>query len=618
MKLIAQNAKGHYKEIILGPLFKLLEAILELLVPLVVADMIDAGVMKGDMNYVLTRAGMLVGIAALGVTCAMICQYYAAKAGGAFGRSLRRQLYVHVLRLSPSQAAHFGAGSLSTRLTNDANNIQAGLNMMIRLGTRAPFLAIGSVVMAMYLNPRIGIIFLICTPVVALVLYMIMRYTIPGYEKVQHKQDELSRLSGENLSGIRVIRAFSRQKEEQAQYDDAASGLSLQMMRVGKISAAVNPITNIIVSAAIVCIVWMGAGYAASGDVLPGEVIALVAYMNQVLLALIVAANLTVLFTRALASTRRVAEVLNTQPTIADGIGAQPIEDAPAVEFKDVCFAYHEGAQNALEHISFTAQRGQTIGVIGGTGSGKSSLVNLMVRHYDTSGGEVLIGGQDVRAYKLHELRAQMGVVPQTAALFSGSVRQNLQIANPNASDEEMWQALSDAQAQEFVQQMPNGGVDKSGDLEYVKCEKKALSSPHRRRGEDSKKLNHLYVATPKDGLNAQVHEGGKNLSGGQKQRLCVARALVKAPQILILDDATSALDYTTDAKLRSALKKISQECTVFFISQRVDSIKEADRILVMDDGVLAGQGTHEELLRSCEVYREICASQDVDAEVQA
>lgn len=575
MKLLAQNAKGHYREIILGPIFKLFEAILELLVPLVMADIIDVGVATGDTAYIIRRAIVLVVLALLGVVFAMICQYYAAVAAGAFGLNLRRQIYMHILRLSPAETSQFGAGGLTTRLTNDANNIQTGLNMAIRLGTRIPFLAAGSIVMAMSLNFKIGLIFLISTPLVAGVLFLIMRYTVPGYERVQGKQDNLSRLSAENLSGMRVIRAFSRQKQEQKEYDAAANGLSAWMIRVGKISAAINPLTNIIVSAAIAAIVWLGAGFAERGDVLPGEVMALVTYMNQTLLALLVAAHLTVVFTRTLASGKRVNELLNVDPTIQDGPGAAPVAGAPAVAFDRVSFTFPDGAEHALEDISFSAHKGSIIGVIGGTGSGKTALINLIVRYYDATDGRVLINGANVRGYTLHDLRGLIGLVPQTASLLSGSVRHNMQVGKPGATDEEIWRALDTAQASEFVRRMQNG-------------------------------------------LDAHIEEKGRNLSGGQKQRLTIARALVREPEILILDDASSALDYATDARLRQALSAAESGRTVFLISQRAASIKDAGMILVLDDGRLVGQGSHKELLASNAVYREICASQGISGEVGA
>lgn len=567
MKHIAENFKGYYKEIILGPVFKLLEAILELLVPLVMANIIDIGIKTNDTQYIIKNGLIMLGLAALGAAFAMVCQYYAAVAAGHFGRNLRRQLYHHVLTLSEADTAKFGTGGLITRLSNDTGQIQNGVNMAIRLGSRIPFLAVGSIVMALILNWKIGIVFLLSTPVILLVLYVIMKRTVPSYGEIQQGQDKLSRLGDENLAGARVIRAFSRQQQEKEEFDAAGDTLSCIIIRVGKISAALNPLTTAIVNIAIIAIVWLGARLAFSAASEPGQIIALVNYMNQTLLALIMAANLIVLFTRAAASTKRVAAVLNTQPSIVDGQGAVEVENAPVVSFEQVGFSYYEGAQAVLQNISFHIWRGQTVGIIGGTGSGKTTLAGLIARNYDVQDGAILVNGADVRQYTLQALRGKIGMVPQSAALFSGSIRRNLALSAPNATDEQMWHALEVAQGAEFVKKMP-------------------------------------------DGLNAIIEEGGKNLSGGQKQRLTIARALVRKPEILILDDSASALDYATDAALRHALKNETQNMTTIMISQRASSIKNADLILVLEDGQQAGAGKHDELLATCKVYREICASQ--------
>ncbi|MDL2324729.1 ABC transporter ATP-binding protein/permease [Ruminococcaceae bacterium OttesenSCG-928-A16] len=567
MKLIAQNFKGHYREIILGPLFKLLEAILELLVPLVMANIIDVGIRNGDAAYVVKNGVIMLVLAVLGAASAMVCQYFAAVAAGHFGRRLRKQVYHHVLSLSQAQLEEFGAGGLITRLTNDTNQIQNGVNMAIRLGSRIPFLAVGSIVMSFIINWKIGLVFLLSTPFIVLVLYLIMKRTVPRYSEIQQNQDILSRLSGENLEGTRVIRAFSRQQQEQEDFEKAGDAMSNITVRVGKISAALNPITTLIVNLAIVAIVWLGARLAFNAASQPGQIIALVNYMNQTLLALIMAANLTVLFTRALASTKRVAQVLQTQPSIVNGPGATEVTGAPAIAFNQVSFAYHQGGEAVLEDISFTVAQGQTVGIIGGTGSGKTTLAALIARNYDVTSGEVLVNGVSVKQYALHVLRAKIGMVPQKAALFSGSVRRNLTLGAPTATDEEIWQALQTAQGADFVKNLPGG-------------------------------------------LDAIIEEGGKNLSGGQKQRLTIARALVRRPQILILDDSSSALDYATDAALRRALKEDTQTMTTIMISQRAASIKNADLILVLDDGKLAGMGKHRQLLQTSSVYHEICASQ--------
>lgn len=576
MKLVLQNVKGNYKEVILGPLFKLFEAVLELLVPIVVANIIDVGITNGDSSYILTRGLLLILLAALGFGSAFLCQYYAAIAGGQFGRSLRRQTFSHVMRLSGADMNEIGTGGLITRLTNDINQIQSGLNMVIRLGTRAPFLAVGSIVMAMMLDFKIGLLFLISTPLIVLVLYVIMKRTLPSYRKIQSGQDKLSRLSEGNLEGVRVIRAFSRQKQEQEEYEEAADSLTALTVRVGKISAALNPLTTLIVNLAIALIVWMGAGFVNTGDMETGTIFALVSYMNQTLLALVVAANLIVLFTRAIASARRVEEVLQMQPSITAGeknvqemhIGT----DIPVVAFQDVSFAYHAGGENVVEGISFSLLPGQMVGLIGGTGSGKTTLVNLMLRYFDTQTGAVSLGGSNVKDWDPAALRRQIGLVPQKTALLSGTIRSNLLMAAPNASEEQLWKALEAAQGLDFVK-----GLRKQ--------------------------------------LDATVEEGGKNFSGGQRQRLTIARALVRKSKLLILDDASSALDYATDAALRSALRQEMREnpgMAVLMITQRAAAIKNADQILVLDDGRLSGAGTHETLLAENPVYGEICKSQGV------
>lgn len=579
MKKIISLLTEHKKELILGPLFKLFEAILELFVPLVTASIIDVGILQGDRSYVISRGLLMLGLGALGVVAGMICQYYAARMAGDFGRDLRNDSFRHVLKLSGGDVAAFGSGGLITRLTNDMNQMQTGINMAIRLGTRVPFLAIGSIVMAMRLNLRIGLVFLLCTPLIVLVLYVIMRKTLPSFAAIQGEQDKLSRLSVESLSGVRIIRAFSRQKEEAAQYEETAQDLTTLMVRVGRISVALNPLTSVIANAAIVAIVWLGSNFVFQGSMLSGEIIALVNYMNQSLLALIVAANIIVVFTRALASAQRVAKVLDTQPTITapeTGEAPTPEANASAVSFDHVRFAYHEGSEDALEDISFSFVQGQTVGLIGGTGSGKSTLVNLLMRYYDVGSGAVCMDGVDVREMPPSVLRRQIGLAPQKAVLFAGSVRHNLRLSAPEATDEEIWHALTMAQAADFVRQMPGG-------------------------------------------LDTIIEEGGKNLSGGQRQRLTIARAVIRTPRLLILDDSASALDYATDAALRAALgaeKRTHPDMSVLLISQRAASLMGADTILVLDDGQLVGQGTHAELLRGNEVYREICLSQGLSVEV--
>ena len=574
MKHILKHFKNYRKELILGPFFKLLEAVLELMVPLIMANIINVGIRGGDHGYVLWHGLLLLLLAVLGVAAAMLCQFYAARAAGQFGRELRRETYSHVFELSGRDTAQFGAGGLITRLTNDIGQIQTGLNMAVRLGTRAPFLAVGSIVMALLLDTRIGLIFVVSTPLILLVLYLVMKYTLPGYRKIQSGQDRLSRLSAEGLEGVRVIRAFSRQEQEQKEFDAAADDLTSLTVRAGKISALLNPLTTLIVNIAIAFIVWMGAAFVNGGEMEAGTIVALVSYMNQTLLALIVAANLIILFTRAIASSRRVGAVLDMQPSVTVrkvNEGKGDLSDT-AVAFRNVTFAYHKNSEPTLEGISFTIKRGRTVGLIGSTGSGKSTVVNLIMRFFDADSGGVYVNGANVKTLDPRTLREKIGLVPQTAVLFSGSIRDNMRMAAQNAADEDILEALQTAQAGAFVEALPRG-------------------------------------------LDSPVEEGGKNFSGGQRQRLTIARALLKKPELLILDDSASALDFRTDAALRAALRKEMEsrpDMTVLMITQRAGTIKSADSILVLDDGRLTGCGTHDELLRENPVYQEICHSQGI------
>ena len=578
MKQIANNFKGNYKEILLGPLFKLFEAVLELFVPLVMASIIDVGVYNRDINYVIRRGLFMLLLAVAGAASGLTCQYFAAVAAGQFGKRLRIQAYNHVMHLSAAETDVFGAGGLITRLTNDTAQIQAGLNMTIRLATRVPFLAVGSIIMAIYINPRVGLVFLAATLLISLVLFVVMKTTLPGYTAIQQGQDDLSRLAGENLEGVRVIRAFSRQKEEEKDFDQRGDSLTKSLVRVGRISAVLNPLTSVIANIAIIAIVWLGAQFVFKGSMMPGEIIALVNYMLQTLLALLVAANLIVIFTKAAASVKRVEELLAIEPSIIDGPGAKCKKNAPVIEYKNVSFSYYSGADSALEDIDFCIMPGQTVGIIGGTGSGKTTLIDLLVRYYDASTGAILIDGADVKDYTLQELRGKIGLVPQKASLFAGTVRSNLLVSAPYSNEETLWQGLEIAQAAEFVRKMPQG-------------------------------------------LDTVIEEGASNLSGGQRQRLTIARALVRKPEILILDDASSALDYATDAALRHSLAQLAQEAgengempmTTLLISQRTASIKNADVIFVLDDGKLVGQGTHSQLLQENPVYQEICHSQGIE-----
>ena len=575
MKKLTSNLRGHYKELILGPLFKLLEAIFELCVPLIMAAIIDNGIQNANAAYVLKGGALLVVLAVLGGLAGCTCQYFASVAAFGFGASLRSQVFGQVLRFSGRELDQLGTGSLVTRITNDVNQVQNGVNMFIRLATRSPFLAIGSIVMAFTINARIALVFLLSTPLIVLVLYGIMRATLPRYSEIQQGQDTLSALAGENLEGARVIRAFSRQASEKQGFSAAGRALSAVTVAVGRVSGALNPITYVIANLGVLLILWLGARSAQAGLIASGEIIALVNYMTQTLLALIVLANLIVQFTRAIASARRLAALLDMEPAVSGPVEGLPAQSAPAggawLAFENVNFAYTPG-RNALTGVSFCAQKGQTLGVIGGTGSGKSTLAGLILRFYDVTGGRILLNGQDIRACDPAALRAKVGYVPQAVQLFSGTIRSNLALGCRNAGEEELWAALKLAQGEEFVRQKPQG-------------------------------------------LDSPVEEGGKNFSGGQRQRLTIARALASRPELLILDDASSALDFATDAALRRALRRHAAGMTVMMISQRASSIKNADLILVLDDGMLAAQGTHEQLLQTCPVYREICISQKlVDA----
>lgn len=570
MKALLSNFKGYYKQLILGPFFKLLEAILELMVPLLMADIIDVGIARGDGRYVITHGLMMLGLGAVGLGCALICQYYAAVCAQGFGRSLRKQLFRRVFSLSRAEYGAVGTDTLITRLTSDVNQVQTGVNMSIRLAVRAPFLTVGSIVMALSINWRIGLVFLVSTPLIVAVLYFIMNRTVPLYGGIQKGQDRISRLAGENLEGVRVIRAFSKQQAEVDTFGAAGDELAALTVRVGKISAALNPITMVVVNLAIVAIVWCGAQFADVGRIAQGEIIALVNYMNQTLLALIVLANIIVIITRAIASARRVAEVLDLESGMPVPADSKPaVAGAARLACEQVGFCYPGGGDAALEDVSFSLKPGETLGVIGGTGCGKTTLVRLLTREYDATKGRVLVDGVDVKDYTLRGLAAKFGVVPQTARLFGGTIRSNLKLGCEDAADEALWRALETAQGAQFVREKP-------------------------------------------EGLDTAVEEGGKNFSGGQKQRLTIARALAKEPEILILDDSASALDYATDAALRKALKTDTADMTVVMISQRASTIKNADQILVLDDGRQCGLGTHEELLQSCEVYREICRSQGI------
>lgn len=581
MLKFARFLKQFKREVLIGPVFKLTEAVFELIVPLVMAQIIDVGIANGDRGYVLRMGGVMVLLGLVGLGCALICQYCAARASQGFGTVLRSEMFRHINTLSHGEIDQIGTPSLITRITNDVNQLQLAVAMLIRLVVRAPFLVIGATVMALLLDWKLACIFFVAAPLMALVLYLVMSRSIPFYRIIQKKLDRISLITRENLSGVRVIRAFSRQEKEKERFAQASEDQMSTSIAVGRISALLNPLTSAIINLAIAAVIWFGGFRVDAGGMTQGEVIAFVNYLNQILLAMIVVANLVVIFTKAAASATRVDEVLQLHPSIVNRVSrpAQEVEGSPEIAFDAVSFAYPDAGAYSLSDISFTVARGQTLGIIGGTGCGKSTLVNLIPRFYEVSQGSIKVDGVDVRDYPMEQLRGKVGIVPQRAVLFSGTLRQNMQWRKQDATDEEIWQALETAQAASFVRKMP-------------------------------------------DGLDSVILQGGKNLSGGQKQRLTIARALVGEPEILILDDSASALDFATDAALRQAIAKFSagrgNRMTTIIVSQRANTVRYADQIVVLDDGKAAGIGTHEQLLESCQIYREIYWSQNERQEAVA
>ena len=561
--------KDYRKQVIIGPIFKWMEAVLELIVPLVMAKIIDVGVKNADKGYVFRMGGLLLLIAAVSLGCALVCQYSASIASQGVGTNLRREMFDRINRFSHAELDRFGTHSLITRLTNDVNQLQVAVAMLIRLVVRAPFLAIGAVVMAFTIDVKLSLIFLVVFPLIVGVLYFVMNRSIPFFRVMQKKLDKISLITRENLEGARVIRAFSKQDAELSRFTSASDDLANTSVRVGRLSALLNPLTYVIMNLGIVAILWFGGFRVDSGRLTQGEIIAFVNYMTQILQALIVVANLVVIFTKASASASRINEVLETEPSVSDAVSGEvaPLADEAALEFDRVAFAYAGAEEPSLSGITVKLRPGETLGVIGGTGSGKSTFVSLIPRFYDATSGEVKVFGRDVKEYPLAELRRLVGTVPQKAAVVSGTIRENLRWAKPDATDEELWAALKTAQAESFVEALPQK-------------------------------------------LETRVEQGGKNFSGGQKQRLTIARARVGKPSILILDDSASALDFATDAALRKALRTETKGMTVIMVSQRASTIRYADQILVLDDGGMAGLGTHEELFENCPVYREICLSQ--------
>lgn len=560
--------KGYWKECILGPIFKLLEAIFELIVPLVTAKMIDVGIANRDTGYIWKMGGAMFLLAACGLAFALICQYYASKCAYGFGTALRRALYRHVNTLSHSAVDRIGTASLITRITSDSNTVQSGLNMVIRLATRCPFLIIGAAIMAMRIDLKLSIIFLIAIPIIGVLLYSVTCWTIPRYGENQGKLDNIARHTRENLDGVRVIRAFSRQDEEIESYRNDCDVFAKRSIAVGRVGAILNPASFFIMNMGIVAVLWFGGIRVDTGHLTQGELTAFVNYMTQIALSMVRMAELLISFNKAAASAKRISDVLAEEPEIADGEKPLTVqEQAPVLAFDHVTFAYPDGGEAAIHDISFSLRAGETLGIIGGTGSGKSTIANLIPRFYDTTEGTVRIYGEDVRSYTLDSLRQVIGVVPQKASLVSGTIAENLRWGDAAADDAELEHACKIAQAWEFVSQTSRG-------------------------------------------LETKVTQGGRSLSGGQKQRLTIARALVGHPKLLILDDSMSALDYATDLELRRQLAAEMGDVTKIMISQRATSIQHADHILVMDDGKCVGYGTHDELLVQCPVYADIYHTQ--------
>ena len=560
--------KGYWKECILGPIFKLLEAIFELIVPLVTAKMIDVGIANRDTGYIWKMGGAMFLLAACGLAFALICQYYASKCAYGFGTALRRALYRHVNTLSHSAVDRIGTASLITRITSDSNTVQSGLNMMIRLATRCPFLIIGAAIMAMRIDLKLSIIFLIAIPIIGVLLYSVTCWTIPRYGENQGKLDNITRHTRENLDGVRVIRAFSRQDEEIESYRNDCDVFAKRSIAVGRVGAILNPASFFIMNMGIVAVLWFGGIRVDTGHLTQGELTAFVNYMTQIALSMVRMAELLISFNKAAASAKRISDVLAEEPEITDGEKPLTVqEQAPVLAFDHVTFAYPDGGEAAIHDISFSLRAGETLGIIGGTGSGKSTIANLIPRFYDTTEGTVRIYGEDVRSYTLDSLRQIIGVVPQKASLVSGTIAENLRWGDAAADDAELEHACKIAQAWEFVSQTSRG-------------------------------------------LETKVTQGGRSLSGGQKQRLTIARALVGHPKLLILDDSMSALDYATDLELRRQLAAEMGDVTKIMISQRATSIQHADHILVMDDGKCVGYGTHDELLVQCPVYADIYHTQ--------
>ena len=563
--------KPYKLQVILGPLFKLVEAVFELIIPLIMAKVIDTGVKNNNIQYVFKMGAFMILLGIVGLCSTIVCQSFAAKASQGFGTNLRNSLFEHINTFSHKELDKFESGALITRMTNDVNQLQLAVAMFIRLAIRAPFLIIGSIIMAVSISMKMSVIFFITSVVISLSLYFIITGSVPFLKKIQSKLDRLALITREDLDGTRVIRAFSKQKWSIKRFKEINNEISFNACEVAKISSLLNPITYVIINLGIVAIIWYGGVRANTGDITQGEIIAFVNYMTQILLALIVVSNLVIIFTKAFASAGRINEIFDTKTSIKEKCGLQEAtvknDKLFKIEFKDVSFNYDKNSEPSIKNVNVSIKSGERIGIIGGTGSGKSTFINLIPRFYDVSSGAVYVDGVNIKNYNTFNLRKKIAIVHQRSVLFSGTVRENLKLGKKDATDNELYEALRVAQALDFVNEKPKG-------------------------------------------LDEIIEQDGKNFSGGQKQRLTIARALVKKPEILILDDSSSALDYNTEANFRKSLIENTKGITVITVSQRATSIKHCDRIIVFDEGKILDIGKREELIKSCSVYREICKSQ--------
>lgn len=564
MKKLLVYLKGYIKECIFGPLFKLLEATFELIVPLVVAAIIDTGIGTGNKSYIISRAGILIGLAVVGLGCSITAQYFAAKAATGFATELRHSLFKHIGTLSFTEIDDIGTAKLITRMTSDVNSVQSCVNMVLRLFLRSPFIVFGAMIMAFTIDVKCALIFCVAIPALSVVVFSIMLVSIPLFKKVQGGLDNILKITRENLTGTRVVRAFNKEQEEIKEFNEGNDVLNRNQLFAGKISALMNPLTFVIVNLAMIILIYSGALKVDAGTLKPGQVIALVNYMSQILVELIKLANLIIQVTKALASANRIAEILDIHSSMAFPESSDKEENTEyAVEFNNVSLTYNNGGAPSISGLNIKVKKGETIGIIGGTGSGKTTLVHMIPRFYDATEGEVKINGVNVKNYSKEDIRNKVGIVMQKAVLFYGTIRENMKWGKEDATDSEIFDALEEAQALDFVK-------EKEGVLDY------------------------------------HIAQGGRNLSGGQRQRLTIARAFVKQPEILILDDSASALDYATDARLRKAISEMENRPTTFIVSQRTASLRSADRIIVLEDGEVAGIGTHDELIKNCSVYVEI------------